>query len=70
MYDYNLESRRNLSTHSKIVGFALDGYSIYGYTGWNDDGEVVEMTSSYRLKEGAMVLEELMTMNMFKDSEH
>jgi len=53
MYDYNLESRRNLSTHSKIVGFALDGYSIYGYTGWNDDGEVVEMTSSYRLKEGA-----------------
>ena len=53
MYDYNLESQRALSTHSKIVGFALDGYSIYGYTGWNDDGEVVEMTSSYRLKEGA-----------------
>ena len=53
MYDYNLESQRTLSTHSKIVGFALDGYSIYGYTGWNDDGEVVEMTSSYRLKEGA-----------------
>tara|TARA_B100000900_G_scaffold49843_1_gene36845 strand:+ start:4544 stop:6583 length:2040 start_codon:yes stop_codon:yes gene_type:complete len=53
MYDYNLESQRTLSTHSKIVGFALDGYSIYGYTGWNDDGEVVEMTSSYKLKEGA-----------------
>ncbi|MBT5639511.1 MAG: YHYH protein, partial [Euryarchaeota archaeon] len=33
--------------------FALDGYSIYGYTGWNDEGEVVEMTSSYQLKDGA-----------------
>ena len=53
MYDYNLDSQRTLSTHSKIVGFALDGYSIYGYTGWNDEGEVVEMTSSYQLKDGA-----------------
>jgi len=53
MYDYNLDSQRTLSTHSKIVGFAFDGYSIYGYTGWNDDGDVVEMTSSYRLKDGA-----------------
>ena len=52
MYDYNLNSQRNLSTHSKIVGFAFDGYSIYGYTGWDDDGEVVEMTSSYQLKDG------------------
>ena len=53
MYDYNLDSQRTLSTHSKIVGFALDGYAIYGYSGWNDEGEVVEMTSSYRLKDGA-----------------
>jgi len=53
MYDYNLNSQRTLSTHSKIVAFALDGYSIYGYTGWDDDGEVVEMTSSYKLKDGA-----------------
>jgi len=53
MYDYNLDSQRTLSTHSKIVGFAFDGYSIYGYTGWNDEGDVVEMTSSYRLKDGA-----------------
>ncbi|HIE63016.1 MAG: hypothetical protein CXT72_05060 [Methanobacteriota archaeon] len=53
MYDYNLDSQRTLNTHSKIVGFAFDGNSIYGYTGWNEDGDVVEMTSSYRLKDGA-----------------
>jgi hypothetical protein len=52
MYDYNFNSQRNLSTHSKIVAFAFDGYSIYGFTGWNDGGEVVEMTSSYQLKDG------------------
>ena len=53
MYDYNLDSQRTLNTHSKIVGFAFDGNSIYGFTGWNENGEVVEMTSSYRLKDGA-----------------
>ena len=50
--DYSLESSRTLNEHSGIVGFAFDGYPIYGFVGWDDTGEVSEMTSSYRLKEG------------------
>jgi len=50
--DYNMESSRTITSHSPIVGFALDGYPIYGFVGWDADGEVSEMTSSYRLKEG------------------
>jgi hypothetical protein len=50
--DYSLESSRTLNQHSGIVGFAFDGYPIYGFVGWNEAGEVSEMTSSYRLKEG------------------
>ena len=50
--DYSLESSRTLNEHSGIVGFAFDGYPIYGFVGWDETGEVSEMTSSYRLKEG------------------
>ena len=50
--DYSLESSRSISEHSPIVGFAFDGYPIYGFVGWDEEGEVAEMTSSYRLKEG------------------
>ena len=50
--DYNLESSRSVSEHSPIVGFALDGYPIYGFVGWDNEGQVAEMTSSYRLKDG------------------
>jgi hypothetical protein len=50
--DYSIDSSRNVTSHSPIVGFALDGYPIYGFVGWDDDGEVTEMTSSYRLKDG------------------
>ena len=50
--DYSMESSRTVAEHSPIIGFALDGYSIYGFVGWDDDEEVVEMTSSYRLKDG------------------
>jgi len=50
--NYSMESSRTVTEHSPIVGFALDGYPIYGFVGWDDDGEVVEMTSSYRLKDG------------------
>jgi len=50
--NYSMESSRTVTEHSPIVGFALDGYPIYGFVGWGDDGEVVEMTSSYRLKDG------------------
>ena len=50
--DYSIDSSRNVTSHSPIVGFALDGYPIYGFVGWDSDGEVTEMTSSYRLKDG------------------
>ena len=38
--------------HAKVLGFAFDGYPIYGVHGWDDEGNVAEMTSSYRLKDG------------------
>ena len=50
--DYSLESSREISSHSPIVGFALDGYPIYGFVGWDNEGNTKEMTSSYKLKEG------------------
>ena len=50
--DYHIDSSRSLSEHSPIVGFALDGYPIYGFVGWDEEGVVSEMKSSYRLKEG------------------
>ena len=50
--DYSIDSSRSLSEHSPIVGFAFDGYPIYGFVGWNDEGNISEMKSSYRLKEG------------------
>ncbi len=50
--DYSIDSSRNVTSHSPIIGFALDGYPIYGFVGWDADGMVSEMTSSYRLKDG------------------
>ena len=50
--NYSMESSRTVAEHSPIIGFALDGYSIYGFVGWDENEEVDEMTSSYRLKEG------------------
>ncbi len=50
--DYSIISSRSGSEHSAIVGFAFDGYPIYGFVGWDENGETKEMTSSYRLKEG------------------
>jgi len=38
------------SKHSPVIGFALDGYPIYGPFGWNADGDVQRMKSSYRLR--------------------
>jgi hypothetical protein len=38
--------------HSAVVGVAMDGYPIYGFWGYDDDMNVVEMKSSYKLKEG------------------
>ena len=50
--NYSMESSRTATEHSPIIGFALDGYPIYGFVGWDENGGVSEMTSSYRLKDG------------------
>ena len=41
------------SVHSPILGFAFDGYAIYGSYGWDTNFEVKEMKSSYQLVDGA-----------------
>jgi hypothetical protein len=38
--------------HSKVIGVAYDGYPIYGFWGYDDNMNVVEMKSSYELKNG------------------
>ena len=42
--------------HSPLIGWAFDGFPIYTVFGYSDpkdpDSEIVEMTSSWRLKEG------------------
>ena len=50
--NYSMESSRTVGSHSPIIGFAFDGYPIYGFVGWNEDGDAKEMTSSYKLKDG------------------
>ena len=37
---------------SPVIGFAFDGYPIYGPYGYDDNGNIKEMKSSYRLKQG------------------
>ena len=37
--------------HSPLIGFALDGYPIYGPFGWDKTGSVKRMRSSYRLRQ-------------------
>ena len=36
--------------HSPLIGFAFDGYPIYGPYGWDRDGTVRRFRSSYRLR--------------------
>jgi hypothetical protein len=38
--------------HSKVIGVAYDGYPIYGFWGYDDDMNIVEMKGSYELKDG------------------
>ena len=38
--------------HSEVIGVAYDGYPIYGFWGYDADMNVVEMKSSYELKDG------------------
>jgi hypothetical protein len=50
------QARSNLiyaTQHSPLIGFAYDGYPIYGaygYTGTNGTGAITRMKSSYKLK--------------------
>jgi len=39
-------------SHSAVIGVSMDGYPIYGLWGYDDQLGIVEMKSSYRLKEG------------------
>ena len=48
--DYDF-SKIDSSTHSPIIGFAFDGYPIYGAYG-SVDGDVTLMKSNYILKDG------------------
>lgn len=51
--DYDF-SKVDKTQHSRIVGFAKDGFPIYGSYGYGADGATIEeVTSSYRLKAGA-----------------
>jgi hypothetical protein len=53
MQDYDF-SKVDSSVHSGIIGFAPDGFPIYGSYGYaSDNATIKEMTSSYRLKAGA-----------------
>jgi hypothetical protein len=40
------------SQPSSVIGFAFDGYPIYGPYGYGNSGYLQEMRSSYRLKDG------------------
>ena len=58
MFDYDISSPSAVAqntangSHSAVIGVAMDGYPIYGLWGYDDQMNVVEMTSSYKLKEG------------------
>ena len=39
-------------SHSAVIGVAFDGFPIYGFWGYDDQMNVVEMKSSYKLKDG------------------
>lgn len=38
--------------HSPLIGWAMDGFPIYALFGENDTGQIVEMRSGYKLKQG------------------
>tara|TARA_B100002019_G_scaffold107149_1_gene92014 strand:- start:13764 stop:15368 length:1605 start_codon:yes stop_codon:yes gene_type:complete len=51
---YNGDNLRHPDGHSKILGYAFDGFPVYGpymYTDpWNNDSDIGLATSSYRVK--------------------
>jgi len=58
MHDYDISTPTVVANntydgnHSQVLGVAMDGYPIYGFWGYDDDMNIVERTSSYRLKPG------------------
>ena len=56
--DYDMSSPQAVAqntydgNHSEVIGVAYDGYPIYGFWGYDADMNVVEMKSSYELKDG------------------
>ena len=58
MFDYDISTPAAVAqntangSHSAVIGVSMDGYPIYGLWGYDDQMNVVEMKSSYRLKEG------------------
>ena len=51
--DWDHTKNLNTDEHSPVIGFAFDGFPIYGPYGWDSYKNVIEITSSYRLKKGA-----------------
>ena len=58
MLDYDISTPAAVAqntangSHSAVIGVAMDGYPIYGLWGYDGQMNVVEMKSSYKLKEG------------------
>jgi hypothetical protein len=58
MFDYDISTPAAVAqntangSHSAVIGVSMDGYPIYGLWGFDDQMNVVEMKSSYKLKEG------------------
>ena len=51
--DYSMQNIIDKSDTSEIIGFAFDGFPIYGVLGSDSNGDIKEMKSSYKLKSGA-----------------
>jgi polyisoprenoid-binding protein YceI len=51
--DWDYTKNLDPDEHSPVIGFAFDGFPIYGPYGWDSYKNVIEITSSYRLKKGA-----------------
>ena len=58
MLDYDISTPAAVAqntangSHSAVIGVAMDGYPIYGLWGYDDQMNIIEMKSSYKLKQG------------------
>lgn len=48
----SVDYSRHANGHSKILGMSFDGYPIYGPYGYDSNGSISRMQSSYRLRVG------------------